>query len=238
MNGVPRRHRLTPFAVLVVAAIAAGVAAVVLGAFVAPPDAVQGDAQRLMYLHVPAAWSAYLCFAVVLLAGVGVLLTRSERADRAARAAAEVGLVLTMCTLATGSLWGGLTWGTWWAWDARVLSTVAMGLVYAIYLSARALTDDDGRAGVAILGIAGFAIVPVVHFSVLWWRTLHQPPTLLAPSSAPPIDPLMLVALLSSVAAFTLAVWVVLLLRTRVLSHRAPEAIPAHRTAAAVAAHR
>lgn len=202
------------------ATLVMAVAALALGAFVAPPDAVQGEAQRLMYLHVPAAWSAYLCFLIVLLASVGVLVRHSVRADLMARAAAETGLGLTALTLATGSVWGGLTWGTWWAWDARVLSTVAMGLVYAVYLSARSLSDDDGGSGVAFLGIAGFATVPVVHFSVLWWRTLHQPPTLLAPALDPPIDGLMLLALLTAVVAFTLLVAVVLLRRTATLAAR------------------
>ncbi|GAB3553478.1 cytochrome c biogenesis protein CcsA [Arthrobacter tumbae] len=193
--------------------------ALLFGAFIAPPDVVQGNAQRLMYLHVPAAWTAYLGFLIVLLASLGVLFTRFRRSSDVARAAAEVGLALTALTLATGSLWGGLTWGTWWAWDARVLSTVAMGLVYTIYLAARSLADEErGAPGVAVLGVIGFAIVPVVHFSVLWWRTLHQPPTILAPQLNPPMDATMLFTLGAAVLAFTMLALMAIALRTRGLA--------------------
>lgn len=201
--------------------LAVCVAAVLLGAVFAPPDAVQGSAQRLMYLHVPAAWTAYLCFLLVLLASLRFLFTRSAETSRTAQAAAETGLALTALTLATGSLWGGLTWGTWWAWDARVVSTVAMGLVYSIYLAARSLIDDQrGAVAVAFLGIIGFAVVPVVHFSVLWWRTLHQPPTILAPSIDPPMDGMMMLALAVAVLAFTMLALTVILGRIRHLTER------------------
>jgi heme exporter protein C len=183
--------------------------AVLLGAVIAPPDAVQGQAQRLMYLHVPAAWGAYLCFFLVLVASGIHLRTRARPADRVARAAAECGVVLTGCTLLTGSVWGAMTWGTWWAWDARVSTTVTMGLVYVGHLAVRGLvTGPRGATLTSITGVAGFAVVPLVHFSVLWWRTLHQPPTVLAPSLEPPLDGRMAAALAVSVLAVTmLTVW-------------------------------
>ena len=173
--------------------------------FVAPADAVQGEAQRLMYLHVPAAWSAFLCFGAVLVASLRHLFIRREGPWVLARAAAEAGVILTGLTLLTGSLWGALTWGTWWAWDARVITTVAMGLVYVVYLAVSGLVRDRrGRQLASVIGIVGFLTVPLVHFSVLWWRTLHQPPTILAPSLSPPIDPLMGVALAAALLGFTL----------------------------------
>ena len=190
---------------LLIAALVSGLLTLPLALLIAPADAVQGNAQRLMYLHVPVAWCAYLCFTVVLLASLRQLFCRGGTARSLARAASEVGVVLTLLTLATGSIWGAATWGTWWAWDARIITTLGMGLVYIAYLALDGLAT--GRAGsrfLAVIGIAGFLTVPLVHFSVLWWRTLHQPPTLLAPSLSPPIAPLMGAALAAAVLTFTL----------------------------------
>jgi heme exporter protein C len=193
--------------------------ALVLGA-IAPPDAVQGDSQRLMYVHVPAALCAYLCFFLVLAGSLWSLRrTPNPGAGRLAQAAAETGVVLTLLTLGTGSLWGSMAWGTWWVWDARLTSTLAMALIYTCYLAGRSLaTGPRGRRLVAAGGIAGFMIVPVVHFSVLWWRTLHQPPTLLAPSLDPPIDGRMGAALAAALAAGVVLTLCVLRARFRYLA--------------------
>lgn len=206
------------------------VATLPVALLIAPPDRVQGEAQRLMYLHVPVAWSAYLCFFVVLAASVWHLHRRHESARHAARAAAEVGVGLTVLTLATGSLWGALTWGTWWAWDARVITTAAMGLVYVVYLAVGQLVGSGGgRLAHSLLGVGGFLTVPLVHFSVLWWRTLHQPPTILAPSLDPPIESLMLVTLASAVIGTTLLTIWAISSRAYVLDRRA---FHTHRSAA------
>jgi heme exporter protein C len=191
-----------------------------VAAGLAPPDAVQGEWQRLMYLHVPAAWTAYLAFFAVLLASIARLRAASRtaapravrRAERCAQAAAEVGVVCTAVTLVSGSVWGHAVWGVWWTWDARLTSTALMLFVYVAYLGllgAPGRSDRTARRA-SWLGIAGFAIVPVVHFSVVWWHTLHQQATVLAPpTSVPPIDPRMAVALaLCVVAATALALWV------------------------------
>lgn len=197
------------WAVLVLGAAAV---AATMGLVVAPADAVQGEAQRLMYVHVPAAWTAYVCFAAVLVSSIGYLIRGDRRWDDRARAAAATGVAMTALTLVTGSIWGLPTWGTAWTWDARLVSTAALLLVYVGYLAIRHIgrDPDHGARLAAVAGIAGFAMVPVVHFSVLWWRTLHQPPTILGPSTSPPIDATMAAALAASVIAFQLlALWTI-----------------------------
>jgi heme exporter protein C len=205
-------------------------AGLVVGLTLAPPDAVQGQAQRLMYLHVPAAWTAYLAFFTVLIASGAVLIWADPRWDRAAQAAAELGLAATVLAFAAGTVWGRLSWGVWWAWDPRIVSTIAMFLVYAAQLTVRRAYSPRRAAW---LGVGGFAVVPVVHFSVVWFRSLHQQATILAPRAAPPIDGLMLTALVLCVfAATTTAGWL-FLSRLATLERRAgvPAAAP-RRTAA------
>src|SRR3954452_4570551 len=143
-------------------------AGLVVGLTLAPPDAVQGQAQRLMYLHVPAAWTAYLAFFTVLIASGAVLIWADPRWDRAAQAAAELGLAATVLAFAAGTVWGRLSWGVWWAWDPRIVSTIAMFLVYAAQLTVRRAYLPRRAAW---LGVGGFAVVPVVHFSVVWFRS-------------------------------------------------------------------
>ncbi|MFE9955116.1 cytochrome c biogenesis protein CcsA [Micromonospora sp. NPDC005299] len=206
-------------------ALAAGLA----GGLLAPADARQGQAQRLMYLHVPAAWVAYLAFAAVLAASTAYLIGGDLRWDRLARAAAEIGVALTAMAIGTGALWGHLVWGTWWAWDPRLVSTALLLLAYAGYLVLRRMLaertggPDGGDRRVAgpaaAAGIGGFLLVPVVHFSVIWWRSLHQPATILAPER-PPIDPRMALALLLAVAAASAAALLVLGHRMRRLERR------------------
>lgn len=186
-----------------------------VGLFGVPADAAQGDVQRIMYVHVPSAWLAYLAFFVTLVAGV-IYLRRGElRYDRIAVASAEIGLLLTGLTIVTGAIWGKATWGRWWDWDPRLTTTAILFFVYAGYLLLRqSIGDRHRRARVAaIFGIVGFFNVPVVHFSVLWWRSLHQPPTVIRPGD-PTIDHLLLAELIASVVSFTIAyAW---LLRGRV----------------------
>ena len=202
------------------AAGAAAVLQLVLGLALAPQDAVQGQAQRLMYVHVPAAWVAYLAFAGVLVSSVAYLVRRDLAWDRRAQAAAELGTGLTALAIVLGMLWGRPVWGVWWQWDPRLVTTLVLLLVYLGYLGVRGLAQDshtDARRA-AVVGIVGFVNVPVVHFSVVWWRTLHQPPTVLRPGGPAPIDPLMLAALLTGVVAFSLGAAWLYLRRTRVLA--------------------
>jgi heme exporter protein C len=212
-----------------------GTAGVLAAVTVAPPDAVQGQAQRLMYLHVPSAWAAYVAFFAVLVSSGAYLVWADPRWDRAARAAAEIGLGCTVVTFAAGTVWGRFTWGVWWAWDPRIVSTIAMFLVYAAQLSLRWASGDPGRGArwAARLGAAGFVVVPLVHFSVVWWRSLHQQATILAPNVAPPINGLMLTTLLLCVAAATATAGWLFLSRLAVLEDRAGVDAPAPRQAAA-----
>src|SRR5579884_4011709 len=171
----------------------------------APTEAVQGNAQRIFYIHVPIAWTAYLAFFVVFVASIAYLWKRDVVWDQLARASAEIGLVLTTLTLITGSLWGRPIWGTWWTWDARLTTTLILWFIYIAYLMLRSYmghTPASARAG-AVLGIVGVIDVPIIYESVNWWRTLH-PQAVLPIGSSPNLPPQMLLALMLSLATFTL----------------------------------
>ena len=177
----------------------------VMGFGVAPREVTQGNVQRIMYLHVPSVWVAYLAFAVVFVASVAHLWRRSEAADRWAHASAEVGVMFTGLTIASGAIWGKPTWGTWWTWDARLTSVAVLFVMYLGYLLLRGMIEERERAAryAAVLGIIAALDIPLVHFSVYWWRTLHQPPSLMKPGAVT-LPPPILAALLVNFAAFTL----------------------------------
>lgn len=158
-------------------ALAFFVAAQLVGLTTAPPDRDMGHLQKIMYVHVPAAWTSFIAFGVVFVASIVHLARRDERADLVAASAAEIGTVLTGLTLALGSIWGRPTWGVWWTWDPRLTSTAILFMIFAGYLALRAFTDDPERRArwSAAVGILGALNVPVVYMSVRWWRTLHQP---------------------------------------------------------------
>ncbi len=188
----------------------------------APTERIQRDAQRIFYLHVPLAWTAYLAFFVVFVASIAYLKTRSGWWDALARSSAEVGLLFTTLVLITGSLWARPIWGTWWSWDARLTTTLLLWFIYVGYLMLRSSVDDEARAArySAVLGIIGFVDVPIIHQSVVWWRTLHPESVVLA-SGGPAMPTSMLVALLASLAAFTVLYAVLVVLRTRLELARA-----------------
>ncbi|HEX5096667.1 MAG TPA: cytochrome c biogenesis protein CcsA [Acidimicrobiia bacterium] len=144
----------------------------------APPDAEQGDAYRLLYLHVPCAWLAYLAFFVTFVCSVLWLVprTRSATWDLLAGASAQVGVLFTGLTLIMGSIWGRPIWGTWWEWDARLTTTIVLFFLYLGYLALRRTGSTATQRGkvCAIAAIIAFVDVPIVHFSVTWWQTLHQ----------------------------------------------------------------
>ena len=186
-------------------AVAGLVAGLVAGFGYAPREVIQGNVQRIMYLHVPSVLTAYLAFMLVLIGSVGFLVTSGAGWDRLAAAAAELGVLFTGITIASGSIWGKPTWGVWWTWDARLTSTAVLFLVYVGYLLLRAMVEEAPRRAryAAVVGIVGAVNIPIVHFSVKWWRALHQPSTIIGPEPSPIAAPIAL-ALFVNWLAFTL----------------------------------
>jgi heme exporter protein C len=211
------RRALAILGPLTFLAMTAALACVFFAARRAAPS-MGGDLQRIFYFHVPAAWCAYLAFAIVFVCSIAYLRTGARRWDLLAHSSAEVGVLFCTLVLVTGPIWAHPVWGTWWQWDARLTSTLLLWLSYAGYLLLRGLSSDPARTGrlAAVLGIAGFLNVPVVHFSVYWWRTLHpQGPTVANPTQASGLGPGELLAFFSSLLAFTLLLAWLLTLRTR-----------------------
>src|SRR5687767_3278731 len=173
-------------AVLGIVAIAAVLAAQAFAIATSPAEGDMGHLQKIMYVHVPAAWMAFIAFFVVLVYSVLYMARRRENDDLLAASAAEVGAVFTGLTLMLGMIWGRPAWGVWWVWDARLTSTLVLFLIFVGYLALRAFVDDaEQRARwSAAVGAIGAVNVPIVYMSVKWWRTLHQPP-----SSPETLDP-------------------------------------------------
>ncbi len=190
---------------LSIAAIAAVVITYVRAIFFTPFEAVQGPAQKILYLHAPAAWVAFMAFGLVAVAGGLYLWLREDRLDRIAEASAEVGVVFTSVVLISGPIWGKPVWGTWWTWDARLTLTLFLWFIYVAYMILRgAIEDRSMRARYsAVLGILGALLIPFIHLSVYLFRTLHPQPILLKPS-APSLPGEMLTTLLLAFASFTL----------------------------------
>lgn len=195
------------------AASALSILAALYFAFVyAPEEATMGQVQRIFYFHVPAAWISFLAYFVVFAAGVGYLRTRRMRWDIVARCSAEIGVLFTTLALITGSLWAKPVWGTWWSWEPRLTTTLVLWLIYVGYLLLRsAIPQPDQRAVFAsVVGIVGFVDVPIVFGSIRWWRTVH--PVVVDTGGFDMAQP-MLVALLVSLAAFTMLYIVLMLVR-------------------------
>lgn len=186
---------------------AASLVLTLLGALVyAPTELIQGNVQRIFYIHVPMAWLAYLAFFVVFVTSILYLWRRQPIWDVIGRSSAEVGVLFTTLVLVTGSLWARPIWGTWWTWDARLTTTLVLWLMYVAYLMVRSYTDDPARGAryAAVVGIVGFLDVPIVQQSVVWWRTLHPGPTVVQQDGSAGMPPAMLAVLFVSLAAFTL----------------------------------
>ena len=169
-----------------------------------PIEARQGLAQKIFYLHVPAAWSALLAFSLVGLASVLYLWLEDSRLDRFAAASANAGVVFSGVMLTTGPIWAKPIWGTWWTWDARLTLTLFLFFLFIGYLALRAAIHDPGERArfSAVVGILGMLLVPFIHLSVYLFRTLHPRPIVLKPS-APSLPPEMLRTLLISFTVFT-----------------------------------
>ena len=205
--------RLTPWfawpaALLIVAGLIGGL-------WLAPPDFQQGDAYRIIYVHAPSAWLSLMMYGVMGIAGGIGLIWRMKAAHAVAASAAPIGASFALVTLVTGSLWGKPMWGTYWVWDPRLTSELFLFLLYLGYMGLRAAFEDLQRAdrASAVLGVVGLVDVPIVHYSVVWWNSLHQGALVFTGRRAMP--PSMLIPLMTMFLGFTLYSVAVLCMRLR-----------------------
>jgi heme exporter protein C len=186
------------------------------GLVLAPPDYQQGESFRIIYVHVPSAWLSMFAYVVMAGAGAASLIWKIKLGDVIARASAPLGASFTALALATGALWGKPMWGTWWVWDARLTSELLLLFLYLGYIALQSAIDDRraaARAG-AVLAIVGVVNIPIIHYSVEWWSTLHQPATL-TKFGAPSMATSMLIPLLLMALAYQAFYFAVLLVRAR-----------------------
>ena len=193
------------------------VAGLYLGLFVAPPDYQQGQSYRIIFVHVPSAWMSLFIYTFMAVLGAIYLIWNIKLADVMARSSAVLGAAFTFLALATGSLWGKPMWGAWWVWDARLTSELILLFLYLGYVALVTAIEDTrtaARAG-AVLILVGVVNIPIIHYSVEWWNTLHQGPTV-TKLDKPSIHLSMLIPLLLMAGAFQLYYFTVVLMRARV----------------------
>jgi heme exporter protein C len=174
-------------------------------AFAAPEDYQQGITVRIMYIHVPFAWIAMMCYGLMTISAIGTLVWRHPLADVSLKAAAPIGAVFTALALLTGSIWGKPMWGTWWVWDARLTSVFVLFIMYLGLIALTRALDDPSRSAraAAIITLVGSVNIPIIKFSVDWWNTLHQPASVFR-LDGPTIHPSLLWPLLISALGFTM----------------------------------
>lgn len=209
-------RRLAPwFAVPALLLIAWGVYG---GLVLAPPDYQQGDAFRIIYVHVPSAWLSLMIYTLMAGAGAVALVWRVKVAEAFVVAAAPIGASFTFLALVTGSIWGKPMWGTWWVWDARLTSELILLFLYLGVIALEGALEEPRRAAraAALLAVVGVINVPIIHYSVQWWNTLHQGPTVTR-LDAPAIQWSMLMPLLVAALGFTLLFAWLVLVRMRVV---------------------
>jgi heme exporter protein C len=205
---------LTP-ALLLTGLLLTGIA-LAQGLWQVPPDRLQGDTVRILFIHVPAAWLGMAGWMAIAVASFAELVWRHPLAGIAARAAALPGAVFSALCLATGSIWGRPAWGTWWEWDGRLTSMLVLLFLYLAYMALADAASRNGQSRIAaIFGLVGAVNIPVIHYSVLWWNSLHQPPSLSVGKSA--IDAVFLYPLLGATLGFSLIFGGVVLARMRTL---------------------
>lgn len=183
-----------------------------------PTEKTEGVVQRIMYFHVPSAWIAFFAFFIVFLCSILYLWKKEREWDIYAHASAEIGIVFCSLVLITGPLWAKPIWGRWWVWDSRLTLTLVLWLIYVAYLMLRAQSEAGSiRAKyAAVIGIVGFLDIPLIHFSVLWWRGFHpQPKFITTEGLGAGNDPSMNVTLLIALGAFTLLYFLLMSLRVR-----------------------
>jgi len=179
----------------------------------APMEKTMGNVQRIFYFHVPSAFAAFVAFAIVAIYSIAFLIRRKFWYDRVAYAAAEIGVLFTTIVLITGPIWAKPAWGTWWSWDPRLTTTLILWFVYVAYLMLRNFTGEDekGARFAAVFAIIGFIDVPIVYFSIRWWRTIHPSPVIRKGG----LESHMLFTLLFSLGVFMLLLAYLLLARLR-----------------------
>lgn len=184
--------------------------------FVAPEDYQQGETVKIMYIHVPAAWLAMMCYSIMALSSLGTLVWKHPLADVSAKSAAPIGAAFTFMSLVTGSLWGKPMWGTYWVWDARLTSVLVLFIMYLGLMALWRTMEDPIKAGkaAAILTLVGALNLPIIKFSVEWWNTLHQPASVMR-MGGPTIDTSMLIPLFVMAGAFTVLFFVLHLMAMR-----------------------
>ena len=175
----------------------------------APTETHQGEVYRIIYLHVPAAFAAFASSLVLLIFSIRGLRNKSDSVLNWQKACAEVGLIFTVITLATGSIWGKPTWGTWWTWDARLTTTFLLALLYSAWLLLHSsLSPGPGRTSAcSVLGILIFADVPIIYKSVSWWRTLHQPQSILRPGGSTVSSEILVPLVTAIIISCIIAIW-------------------------------
>ncbi|MCZ6721071.1 MAG: heme ABC transporter permease [Proteobacteria bacterium] len=203
-----------PFAAGV--AILGIIAGLVFGLYLAPADYRQGDAYRIMFIHVPAAWMAMFIYGMIALASAVALIWRHPLADIIAKASAPIGAGFTLVTLITGSLWGKPMWGAWWVWDARLTSVLILFFLYLGHIALTQAFDDPNRGAKAgaVLALVGAVNIPIIKFSVDWWSTLHQPATI-SKLDKPSMDVSMLAPLLIMAVGFMAYYLALVIIRVR-----------------------
>jgi heme exporter protein C len=186
------------------------------GLVLAPRDYQQGDSYRIIFIHVPSAWMSMFVYVVMATAGAVGLIWRVKLADVIAASSAPIGASFTFLALATGSLWGKPMWGAWWVWDARLTSELILLFLYLGIIALRSAIEERGHAAKAsaVLALVGVVNIPIIHYSVMWWNTLHQGPTV-TKLDAPSIHLSMLIPLLMMALAFKLLYFCVVLMRAR-----------------------
>lgn len=187
------------------------------GLFVTPPDYLQGESVRIMYVHVPAAWLGMAGWGGILVASIVQLVWRHPLAGIAARAVAVPGALFTALSLLTGSIWGRPTWGTWWVWDGRLTSMLVLLFLYLGYIALAAASEERASTSriAAIFGIVGAINLPIIHYSVTWWNSLHQPQSLTMQGST--IDGAILWPLPLAALGFTLLFAAIVVMRMRAI---------------------
>jgi heme exporter protein C len=192
-------------------------AALAWGLFLAPPERLQGESVRILYVHVPAAWLAMAGWSGIAAASLMQLVWRHPLATVAARAVAVPGALFTAICLATGSLWGRPTWGTWWEWDGRMTSMLVLLFLYAGFIALAGAEKEKGGEGriTALFGLVGAVNLPIIHYSVLWWNTLHQGQSISFLRGSSTIAGEMLWPLLVSALGFSLLFGAIVLMRMR-----------------------